>query len=154
MKTVAFISCALLSLTCYSAENAKTTDTPTADVAVNEATPVPATAVVIFRVPLGSGTPGFQSAEQATYVGDGLWHAPQYMPMYPTAGVIWPRVIDVSCVKSQAQYICDGYNWLPALGRGEYLLIRPSVKPEVKPVQPQIQERIIYKEVPAKPKKQ
>lgn len=136
----------------FAAENAVTAGADDADKYVNE--PVPQDAVLIMRVPLGSGTPGYADSEPATYVGDGLWHAPQYMAAFPTAGEIWPRVLTVQCELVNMRYVCDGYDWLPSMGRGEYLFIKPLVKRHVTPVIVPGPERIIIKEVPVKKKMQ
>jgi hypothetical protein len=55
--------------------------------------------------------------------------------------------------------VCDGYNWLPAMGRGEYLYIRPYVKVAapavtVEKIVPVIVERKVFIEVPVKKKKE
>ena len=118
--------------------NAVTEDKPRADRTVN--TPIPAGATVVMRHQLGSGTPGFVGFEPATHLGEGIYHAPQYMPMYPTAAVLWPRVIEVECEREGGRFVCGGYDWLPALGRGEYLYIRPTVK---EPVAPTVVEKIV-----------
>ena len=55
----------------------------------------------------------------------GVWHVPQYMPGFPTAATIWPRVVDVRCAEDNA---CTGYLITPAMGRGEYLFFRPIKK--------------------------
>lgn len=135
--------------------NAETTDGPRADRSAN--TPIPAGATVILRQQLGSGTPGFIGFEPATHLGEGIYHAPQYMPMYPTAAVLWPRVVDVECEKTERAFVCDGYNWLPAFGRGEYLYIRPTMKAPPVVVEktvpvPVIVERKVLVEVPVKKK--
>jgi hypothetical protein len=70
-----------------------------------------------------------------------LYYAPQYLPGFPTAATIWPRVIDVNCVKSDADIKCAGYEWLPELGRGEYLLIRPNVKADPIKVIPVVKKK-------------
>lgn len=77
----------------------------------------------------GSGTPGIKAPQKATEVQDGLYLAPQYLPGSPTAATIYPRVIDVKCVRQvTGEAVCEGYNWTPDMGRSEYLLIRPSIK--------------------------
>lgn len=83
--------------------------------------------VDIERSPLGSGVPMQTGFEEATLVYDDLFHAPQYLPGFPTAASIWPRVIDVRCVNEDGRIRCEGYNWLPMMGRGEYLFFRPVV---------------------------
>lgn len=117
----------------------------------------------------GSGTPGpdMVSTSQLVSKGpdSGVYHSPQYMPGYPTAATIWPRVVDVQCIwvedlsttnpSNERVLVCDGYTWQPKFGRGEYLFIHPTLKVDPKPAEccktPPV---IIYKEVPAKPGKQ
>ena len=79
--------------------------------------------VKIQRNILGSGIQNSAiTSDQATPVGDyGVYHVPQYMPGYPTAATIWPRVVEVKCEND----VCEGYQNLPALGRGEYLFFKP-----------------------------
>lgn len=84
-----------------------------------------------------------------------ILHATQYLPNFPTAATIWPRVVAVPCVKADAGLKCEGFRWSPALGRGEYLFITPEVK-EVPVAPPPViitvpgPERIVLKEVPVK----
>lgn len=157
-KTIAILAGLLLASSAFAVEN-----------------------VGIVRNELGSGTPGANGWERAIQVGpDSTYlHAPQYMPGFPTAATIWPRVINVKCTgdkvhpraHSQRRDVttvtkCDGYNWSPALGRGEYLFINPSVVEVVQPVPPVIITKevikevikevpvIVLKEVPVKPKKE
>ncbi|HEY2255869.1 MAG TPA: hypothetical protein VGI11_09550 [Variovorax sp.] len=79
----------------------------------------------IERLPFGSGLQNATGIENAEPVGDlGVWHAPQYLPGFPTAATIWPRVVDVPCVKD----VCAGYSITPAMGRGEYLFFRKMSK--------------------------
>lgn len=121
-----------------------------------------ATEVGVVRNELGSGTPGTQGWERALQVGpdSNYLHAPQYMPMYPTAAVIWPRVVEVPCTKSGNVLKCEGYTWQPKLGRGEYLFIKPVVLDS--PAPPQVITNtvikevpvIVLKEVPVKPKRE
>ena len=121
--------------------------------------------VEVVRNELGSGTPGVQGFESAIKVGQDseYLHAPQYMPMHPTAATIWPRVVEVPCTKSGNVLKCEGYNWQPKLGRGEYLFIKPIVIVPQQPIVvtntvikevPVIKEVIILKEVPIKPKRE
>ncbi|MFL6695252.1 MAG: hypothetical protein ACJ8GO_20070, partial [Ramlibacter sp.] len=87
--------------------------------------------VRIGRVLLGSGEPGGGPGgayENATQVFNNLFHAPQYMPFFPTAATIWPRVIEVPCRQSGADLVCDRYYWRPEYGRGEYLFFTPVVQ--------------------------
>ncbi|ABR91413.1 Hypothetical protein mma_1596 [Janthinobacterium sp. Marseille] len=82
----------------------------------------------ILRNEYGSGTPGVQGMENASSMGNDLYHAPQYLPGHPTAATIWPRVVDVPCVKTIKGLQCQGYEWQPKLGRAEYLYFRPLLK--------------------------
>lgn len=79
--------------------------------------------ITIQRNLLGSGIQNAAiTADVATQVGDyGVYHVPQYMPGYPTAATIWPRVVEVKCQNNA----CEGYQNTPALGRGEYLFFKP-----------------------------
>ncbi len=113
---------------------------------------------------LGSGTPAFNASgyENAkivenTRVENKILHSPQYMPNYPTAAPIWPRVVEVPCTKAaNGDLKCEGYNWAPSMGRGEYLFVTPVVKeaPKATVVKETVvvpgPERVIIKEVPVK----
>lgn len=127
--------------------------------------------VAIERNTLGSGEQGVKGFENSTLVLDNdIYHAPQYMAAYPTAATIWPRVVDVQCIRvgtsvqalvdkngetreviSQPKLKCQGYEWTPKMGRGEYLFFRPQIV-EPEPVAPvvEIRERTIIREVPQK----
>lgn len=119
----------------------------------------------IERSALGSGRPGTQGFEQAvpvleneSFFKNDIFHAPQYMPYYPTAAVIYPRVVDVKCVIDKNVAKCDSYNWKPDVGRAEYLFFTPVIS---EPEAPKVVEKIVYvpgpvilKEVPIKPKKE
>ncbi len=83
--------------------------------------------VGIHRIENGSGQPNETGIENAATWDQNIYHAPQYMPGHPTAATLWPRVVDVTCKQIVDKVICDGYNWMPAMGRGEYLMIRPVV---------------------------
>lgn len=117
-------------------------------------------AVSITNNPTGSGQPGGTAVEGATRVWSdtpNVMHAPQYLPGYPTAATIWPRVVDVKCVQADSKLTCDGYNWTPELGRGEYLFFRPVIQPAptieyVTLPAPPPKEIVIIREVPAKKK--
>jgi hypothetical protein len=85
--------------------------------------------LVIERTPLGSGTPGLEGREATYLMPDGMLFAPQYLPGFPTAAVIWPRVVEVQCELKDKVTVCDGYQWTPKLGRGEYIFIVPVNKP-------------------------
>lgn len=82
----------------------------------------------------GNEMTGAQPMEQ---VGEheGIYHVPGYLPGHPTAATIWPRVVEVKCKKG----LCDGPQWTPALGRGEYLYVQAVHEPEpVKPPPPPV----------------
>lgn len=92
--------------------------------------------------------------EAALGVGDSMFHAPQYLPYQPTAATIWPRVVEVPCVRANdGSLTCDGYHWLPEMGRAEYLFIIPKVK-EVPPPKVITVEKKVFIEVPVKKKKE
>jgi hypothetical protein len=80
----------------------------------------------IERVYMGSGSQDVAGTENADPVADfGVWHVPQYMPGFPTAATIWPRVVEARCTEGNA---CAGYLITPEMGRGEYLFFRPIKK--------------------------
>ncbi len=79
--------------------------------------------LAIERVSLGSGMQNSSGFENASPVGDlGVWHAPQYLPGYPTAATLWPRIVRVDCLEDR----CSGYTVTPGMGRGEYLFFQPA----------------------------
>lgn len=135
------------------------------DVPGKNGVPGPATNLTIERNTLGSGAPsnmvgGFENA--TPILQNDIFHAPQYLPYHPTAASIWPRVVEVDCKRAAGatnDLVCQGYNWSPAMGRAEYLFIKPRI---VTPVQPIVTppvvvpgpERIILKEVPVKKKRE
>jgi hypothetical protein len=87
-----------------------------------------AAGVKVRNVPLGSGAPSNDDTVKftaATSLGNGLYQAPGYLPYYPTAAALWPRVVQVSCT---ADGVCDGYTITPSIGRGEYVYIQPVIK--------------------------
>ena len=109
----------------------------------------------VIRNQLGTGTPAPRltvGTENARYVDDGYYHVPQDMPYYPTAAVIWPRVVELQCEKIKGNLVCEGYHWAPKLGRGEYLFVVPKLKEVPAPTIVQAPPIVIYKEVPRKPK--
>jgi len=95
----------------------------------------------VLRVPLGSGTPAngpTTGTQEARWVADGDFHVPNHLPGHPTAASIWPREVEISCVQDVASgaLVCDGYDVHPALGRGEYIYVRPVLRPPVAEPQP------------------
>jgi|GEM_PF-489948 len=79
----------------------------------------------VERVNMGSGLQNARGTENALPVGSlGVWHVPQYLPGYPTAATIWPRVIFLQCTGD----LCAGYTITPEVGRGEYLFFVPADK--------------------------
>lgn len=108
----------------------------------------------VIRNQLGTGSPAPMitvGTETAVYVDDGYYHIPQYLPNHPTAGTIWPRVVEVECDKVGEKIVCEGYHWLPKLGRAEYIMILPRMK-AIAPVPKAAPPIIIYREVPVKKK--
>ena len=101
-----------------------------AAMAVSGASTVAGAAPVVTNAPLsierkllGSGEQSQAGQELAQMVGDfGVWHVPQYLPGYPSAATIWPRVITVKCKNRQ----CEGYFITPEMGPGEYLFFVPA----------------------------
>lgn len=105
----------------------------------------------IERMATGSGTPAVgetNGTETAEHVADGAYHAPNFLPGFPTAATIWPREVPITCELDRAtqRKTCSGYRVIPAIGRGEYIFVRPtevsapppvtvSAPPEPKPVQ-------------------
>jgi hypothetical protein len=93
--------------------------------AVASAAPPTPNTLRIERMAMGSGLQNARGTDTAQPVGDlGVWHVPQYMPGFPTAATIWPRVVIVPC----STELCAGYEVTPELGRGEYLFFVPSNK--------------------------
>lgn len=122
-------------------------------------TAVMAQNVGVDRMPLGSGQPGQGGLENATRWDNNIYHSPQYMPGHPTAATLYPRVVDVPCVQTATGLNCKGYNWMPEMGRGEYLMIRPVITVEAKPqvitntvIRETVREVLV--EVPVKKKKE
>lgn len=124
-------------------------------------TAVMAQDVGVSRTPLGSGQPGQGGLENAQKWDNNIYHAPQYMPGHPTAATLYPRVVDVPCVQTTTGLSCKGYNWMPEMGRGEYLMIRPIIQVENKPqvitemhvIQKETVREVLV-EVPVKKKKE
>ena len=107
-------------------------------------------AVTVQDQVLGTGVPGASGVQETYALPDGVYHAPQYLPGSPTAATIYPRVVEVNCTKNaDGSLNCEGYHWLPEMGRAEYLLVKPRVVEAPKPV---IVEKVVtvIKEVPAK----
>ena len=89
------------------------------------AAPPPLDTLRIQRMNMGSGLQNARGTENALPVGAlGVRHVPQYLPGYPTAATIWPRVIVIQCTED----LCAGYTITPELGRGEYLFFVPANK--------------------------
>jgi len=103
----------------------------------------------VGRRSLGSGQPGLVGEETITRWSntEPIYQGPQYMTGYPTAASIWPRVVEVPCTRVAGKLVCDGYEWQPRLGRGEYLFVRPvlAVAPEPKVI---VTEKVVKVEVP------
>lgn len=110
--------------------------------------------IVINRQLVGSGAQTGVGKQTSIIVHrQGLLHTPNYMPGYPTATTLWPRVVRVPCVKGvDGKLYCDQFDWTPADGRGEYIYYTPMVKePAYCPPSPPV---VVYKEVPVKKKKE
>lgn len=100
--------------------------------------------VNVGRVENGSGQPNQTGVENAVKWDSNVYHVPQYMPGYPTASTIFPRVIDLACTQTGSVVNCNGYSWAPNMGRGEYLMVRPVITESPKPI---IVTNTIVKEV-------
>ena len=96
-------------------------------------------AVQIETLPQGSGTPGMNGYDRALPVDNDYLHVPQYMPAFPTAATIWPRVVEVTCIKGEGLK-CQGYAWTPKMGRGEYLFIKTII---VEPQTPVVVKEVV-----------
>lgn len=112
--------------------------------------------VSIERRILGSGQPHAPGFENAVLVLNDIYHAPQYLPGYPTSASIWARVIDVACRREAETLRCTGYNWSPSMGRGEYLYFRPVLVAVAAPValeepRPVIRAPAVVRDEPAPP---
>jgi hypothetical protein len=85
----------------------------------------------IERRALGSGEPGQTGFESAVAVapGENTYHVPQYLPGFPTAATLWPRIVRVRCRQAASVLQCEGYQWIPAFGRAEYLYFVPEIVP-------------------------
>lgn len=129
MKKMLSLICLVVASTAVMAE--------TNDAVANSFQTVPKT-VLVANDKLGTGGQPMVTVGNGTavYVDDGYYHATQYMPYFPTAGTIWPRVVTVDCTQAGGKVQCNGYDWLPAMGRGEYLFIVPRVA--VAPVKPAV----------------
>jgi len=115
---------------------------------------VTAPVVGIERETLGSGTPGQYGWEQAQPVLENdIFHAPQYLPYYPTAATIWPRVIEVPCVRVGNALKCEGYHF-DGIYRAEYLFFTPKIVEPAKSTVVVVPGPVILKEVPVRKMKE
>jgi len=94
--------------------------------------------ILVQRLEIGSGTPSNSinpGLERAESITNDLYSVPNYLPGYPTAASIWPRVINVNCDRQlSGAIICNGYDVNTAMiGRGEYIYIKPIIH-ELPPV--------------------
>ncbi|MDB5772817.1 MAG: hypothetical protein JWM42_3191 [Burkholderia sp.] len=95
------------------------------------------------RILFSPGTPGNATTagtETARIaVVDGLYHVPNHLPGFPTAATLWPRELPVECDRDPAAgaATCIGYQGHAALGRGEYIFMRPYVRVVARPARPE-----------------
>lgn len=118
--------------------------------------------VNVTRKGLGLGTPGTKLTNVGvenvvpTNSSPEVLFVPKYLPGYPTAATIWPRIVEVPCKDVNGSLECEGFHWTPDMGRGEYLFITPKVVAEPKQPVPVVVEKIVEKkvlvEVPVKKK--
>jgi hypothetical protein len=108
--------------------------------------------IVTFKnIPMGTGQPSDKTfgSTIGMYWGNGLFFVPGYLPGYPTAAVLWDRVIDVNCKKVVGGLSCDGsaLHDQQVANRGEYILYRPVIQnPPVKVIEKPIEKTIIIKD--------
>ena len=109
----------------------------------------------VENLPLGSGEPArglTGGSTPALTLPDRLIHVPGYMPGYPTAATIWPRVVQVNGrYTPDGKFVCDGYEITPELGRGEYVFVQCNPEVPVTPPQPAVNtviHDVVIKEVP------
>jgi hypothetical protein len=106
--------------------------------------------LLINKEPLGSGTPVqvpdhiTVGNEIAVLIVDNMYFIPHYLADTPTSANIWARTIQVECERTEAGIVCDGFNWSPSMGRGEFLYITPHIKEAILP-------KIDYEDVPVPP---
>ena len=99
-----------------------------------------APAVFIQNEQMGSGAPFArvtEGSELARYWGDGLYYVPGYYPGFPTAATLWPRMVEVPCIKNaDGSLSCHGYSVLAqqAGNRGEFILFKPVIEQPAAPV--------------------
>ena len=126
----------------------------TTGVFANNAQSIPnrSTIVYVKDEAFGSGAPGTRGYTKATRLPGGIYFVPQYLPGNPTAGVVYPRVINVPCkVGANNTLYCDGFHWLPSMGQGQFLFVQPVIVHAKKPIIVVVkQTRTILKEVPIK----
>ena len=86
--------------------------------------------IQVEKVPYGSGEPstGMPTGYSTGYaVGSGLYQVPGFLPYNPTGSKLDAVVIQIPCRNLNSQWYCRGYAITPALGRGEYILLQPSL---------------------------
>ena len=106
--------------------------------------------IIMHNQPVGIGEQHLgDTVARVVHPDYGLYHAPSYLPFYPTAAPIWPSIIEVSCIKKGGNLICDNVIWSPSMGRGEYVYLKPVLKEE-----PRVVEVTVIKEVPVKKKRE
>lgn len=108
------------------------------------AAPVFAADLTIQPHVAGSGVPGTTVPTKANpELPYGVFYAPQYLPNHPTAATIWPRVVEVDCMRDTGgNFRCEGYNWTPDMGRAEYLWVKPKFVETVPVVIPRTVKKI------------
>jgi hypothetical protein len=93
---------------------------------------------------LGSGDPSAAGYEHGYAMPDNLVHVPGYLPGYPTAAIVWPRIVDVACRDDGGKVLCNGYNINQyTAGRGEYLFSNPVMVPPVSAIAPVIEYPVL-----------
>lgn len=100
-----------------------------------------------------SGVAGAQALVNETPVNNvqGSVRTGEYLPGYPTAGVIFPRTQSVECDQKDGKFVnCAAPNWMPGMGRGEYLTFTPVPRSGPTVILKETHKETI-REVPQKP---
>lgn len=105
--------------------------------------------------PLGSGAPEdfytpSNGLDVANPVASGYFHVPGYMPGFPTAATVWPKLREVDCTRVGEKIVCDGYQVKPDDGHPEYIYVVPRVKEDLPAEEPKT--KIVFVDRPEPPK--
>jgi hypothetical protein len=125
-------------------------DVPTTAINGSGSEQSPYGVVTFENMQMGTGQPSNNTSGSTIgmYWGNGLFFVPGYLPGYPTAGVLWVRVINVNCQKVVGGLSCDGsaLHSQQINNRGEYILYRPVIKNTPVVVKTVIEKTTVIKE--------